>query len=178
MKYNVGDVRMESAIKDGKTVYTTYSVCTAVHTNTNPQLCGGMWSVYSATTAPEEVRNAVKVRIYHFVYVKPYTEYINPITGGENMTQFKKNLNRLLKEEAIADIVDRYERGMITFDEAIISISERKCLEADVFSAITGDRFVMSGMTEDDVRHRVQAASTEMLQSYMDWYLNGRRAMP
>ena len=94
------------------------------------------------------------------------------------MTQFKKNLNRLLKERAISDIVGRYEKGMITFDEAIISISERKCLEADVFSAITGDRFVMICMTEDDVRHKVQAASTEMLQSYMDWYLNGRRAMP
>ena len=65
--YKIGDVRMETCIKNGKVQNVTYGICTAVHNNTNPQLCGATWRTYSANNAPVEVRSAVTIRTYCFV---------------------------------------------------------------------------------------------------------------
>ena len=65
--YKVGDINMETYIKNGKVQYVNYDICLAIHNNTNPQLCGSAWQSYSANNAPEEVRNAVNIRTYHFM---------------------------------------------------------------------------------------------------------------
>ena len=65
--YKVGDIRMETCVKNGKVQYVRYGICVAVNNNTNPQLCGSTWRSMSADNVPEEVRNAVNIRIYHFI---------------------------------------------------------------------------------------------------------------
>ena len=92
------------------------------------------------------------------------------------MTQFRKELNRLLKKEAYSNYIDLCNRGLMTFNEAMTCISERICLEEDVFNAVKGDKFSMIAMTEDELRKKVEAASTDTLKEYMDWYLNRRSA--
>lgn len=92
------------------------------------------------------------------------------------MTQFKKDFNKLLKREGIAALVDAYERGVITLNEAIISISERICLEEDVFNAVRNDGFTMFGITEGELKKKIEKTPTGDLSNYMDWFLNGRRA--
>lgn len=92
------------------------------------------------------------------------------------MTQFRKDLNRLLKKEAYSGYVDLCNRGLMTFKEVMIHVSERICLEEDVFNAVKGDKFSMIDMTEDELKKKVEAASTDTLKEYMDWYLNGRSA--
>lgn len=92
------------------------------------------------------------------------------------MTQFKKDFNKLLKREGIAALVDAYERGVITLNETIISISERICLEEDVFNAVRNDGFTMFGITEGELKKKIEKTPTGDLSNYMDWYLNGRRA--
>lgn len=92
------------------------------------------------------------------------------------MTQFRKDLNRLLKKEAYSGYVDLCNRGLMTFKEVMIHVSERICLEEDVFNAVKGDKFSMIDMTEDELKKKVDAASTDTLKEYMDWYLNGRWA--
>ena len=91
------------------------------------------------------------------------------------MTQFRKDLNRLLKKEAYSNYIDLCNRGLMTFKEAMINISERICLEEDVFNAVKGDKFSMIAMTEDELKKKVEAASTDTLKEYMDWYLNGKK---
>ena len=92
------------------------------------------------------------------------------------MTQFRKELNRLLKKEAYSNYIDLCNRGLMTFNETMTCISERTCLEEDVFNAVKGDKFCMIDMTEDKLKKRVEAASTDTLKEYMDWYLNRRTA--
>lgn len=92
------------------------------------------------------------------------------------MTQFRKDLNRLLKKEAYSGYVDLCNRGLMTFKEVMIHVSERICLEEDVFNAVKGDKFSMIDITEDELKKKVEAASTDTLKEYMDWYLNGRSA--
>lgn len=65
--YKVGDVNMEIYIKNGKVQHVNYDICFAIHNNANPQLCGSVWQSYSADIVPEEVRNAVNIRTYHFM---------------------------------------------------------------------------------------------------------------
>lgn len=91
------------------------------------------------------------------------------------MTQFRKELNKLLKKEAYSDYIDLCNRGLITFKEAMIYISERICLEEDVFNAVKEDKFSMIDMTEVELKKKVEAASTDTLKEYMDWYLNGKK---
>lgn len=92
------------------------------------------------------------------------------------MTQFRKDLNRLLKKEAYSGYVDLCNRGLMTFKEVMIHVSERICLEEDVFNAVREDKFSMIDMTEDELKRKVETASTDTLKEYMDWYLNGRSA--
>ena len=91
------------------------------------------------------------------------------------MTQFRKELNRLLKKEAYSGYIDLCNRGLMTFNETMTCISERICLEEDVFNAVKGDKFSMIYMTEDELKKKVETASTDTLKEYMDWYLNGKR---
>ena len=65
--YKVGDIRKETGIKNGKVIYVRYGVCTAVHTSSNPQLCGASWRLYGDDDVPSEVRNTVTIHTYHFV---------------------------------------------------------------------------------------------------------------
>lgn len=92
------------------------------------------------------------------------------------MTQFRKDLNRLLKKEAYSGYVDLCNRGLMTFKEVMIHVSERICLEEDVFNAVREDKFSMTDMTEDELKRKVETASTDTLKEYMDWYLNRRSA--
>lgn len=92
------------------------------------------------------------------------------------MTQFRKDLNRLLKKEAYSGYVDLCNRGLMTFKEVMIHVSERICLEEDVFNAVREDKFSMTDMTEDELKRKVETASTDTLKEYMDWYLNRRWA--
>lgn len=91
------------------------------------------------------------------------------------MTQFRKKLNKLLKKEAYSSYIDLYNRGLMTFNEVMTYISERICLEEDVFNAVSGDKFSMIDMTEAELKKKVEAASTDTLKEYMDWYLNGKK---
>ena len=92
------------------------------------------------------------------------------------MTQFRKDLNRLLKRKAYSSYIDLCNRGLMTFNETMTCISERICLEEDVFNAVREDKFSMTDMTEDELKRKVETASTDTLKEYMDWYLNGRSA--
>lgn len=92
------------------------------------------------------------------------------------MTQFRKDLNRLLKRKAYSSYIDLCNRGLMTFNETMTCISERICLEEDVFNAVHEDKFSMTDMTEDELKRKVETASTDTLKEYMDWYLNRRSA--
>ena len=85
------------------------------------------------------------------------------------MTEFRKELNKLLKEKAIAEIVDGYNSGRLTFAEAIRAISDRKSLEEDVFWMVKGNEYTMSGMTDDELRKKIMATSTEDLWKRFNW---------
>lgn len=93
------------------------------------------------------------------------------------MTQFRKDLNRLLRKEAYSSYIDLYNRGLMTFKETMIHISERICLEEDVFNAVKGDKFSMIYTTEDELKKKVETASTDTLKEYIDWYLNGKKVV-
>lgn len=93
------------------------------------------------------------------------------------MTQFRKDLNKLLKRECNQNYIRLYEKGLITINEVMVYISERICLEEDVFNAVKEDKFSMINTTEDELKKKVETASTDTLKEYMDWYLNGRRVV-
>ena len=92
------------------------------------------------------------------------------------MTEFRKELNKLLKREAFASYESLYNKGLITLNEAMVGISERICLEEDVFNAVKDDRFSMIDMTENELRKKIETSSIDTLKGYMDWYLNRRSA--
>lgn len=76
------------------------------------------------------------------------------------MTEFRKELNRLLKEKAIAEIVDSYNSNRMTFAEAIRAISDRKSLEEDMFWMIRNKDMKCS---DDELRKKIMATSTDNL---------------
>lgn len=85
------------------------------------------------------------------------------------MTEFRKELNRFLKEKAIAEIVDGYNSNRMTFAEAIRAISDRKSLEEDVFWMVKGNEYTMSGMSDEELRKKIMAAPTEDLWKRFNW---------
>lgn len=85
------------------------------------------------------------------------------------MTEFKKRLNELLKEEAFAEIVNDCNSYRMTFKEAIRAIANRMELEEDVFWAVKNDEFTMGDMTDEDLRKKIKSSKTLELQQYMEW---------
>ena len=85
------------------------------------------------------------------------------------MTEFKKRLNKLLKEEAFAEIVNGCDSYRMTFKEAIRAIADRMELEEDVFWAVKNDEFAMGDMTDEDLRKKIKGSKTLELQQYMEW---------
>ena len=81
------------------------------------------------------------------------------------MTEFRKELNKLLKEKKIAEIV---EYPMVLRD-TIRAISERLDLEEDVFWAVKNDEFTMGDMTDEDLRKKIKSSKMLELQQYMEW---------
>ena len=81
------------------------------------------------------------------------------------MTEFRKDLNKLLKEKKIAEIV---ERPMLLRD-TIRAISERLDLEEDVFWAVKNDKFTLGDMTDEDLRKKIKNTDTSKLLDYMNW---------
>ena len=89
------------------------------------------------------------------------------------MTHFRKELNKLLKKEAYSGYIDLCNRGLMTFNETMKCISERICLEEDVFKTVKEDSFVMADMSEYDLLKKVRASSTDALREYMRWHKEG-----
>lgn len=85
------------------------------------------------------------------------------------MTEFRKELNKLFKEKAIAEIIDSHEDGRSTFKEAIRAIAERMELEDDVFWAVKDDKFVMCTMTDEELVKKIKSTKTEELREFMKW---------
>ena len=85
------------------------------------------------------------------------------------MTEFKKNLNKLLKEEAFAEIVNDCNSYRMLFKDAIRAIVDRMELEEDVFWAVKNDEFTMGDMTDEDLRKKIKGSKTLELQQYMEW---------
>lgn len=85
------------------------------------------------------------------------------------MTEFKKRLNKLLKEEAFAEIVDNCNSYRMLFKDAIRAIADRMELEEDVFWAVKNDEFTMGDMTDEDLRKKIKGSKTLELQQYMEW---------
>ena len=84
------------------------------------------------------------------------------------MTEFKKRLNKLLKEEAFAEIVDDCNSYRMLFKEAIRAIVDRMELEEDVFWAVKNDEFAMGDMTDEDLRKKIKGSKTLELQQYVE----------
>ena len=85
------------------------------------------------------------------------------------MTEFKKRLNKLLKEEAFAEIVNDCNSYRMLFKDAIRAIVDRMELEEDVFWAVKNDEFTMGDMTDEDLRKKIKGSKTLELQQYMEW---------
>lgn len=79
------------------------------------------------------------------------------------MTEFKKELNKLLKERAISDIVNTHEQGMLTFRDTIRAISERMDLEADVYWAAWNGDITIEHRTDDDLKEKIKGYDTTKL---------------
>ena len=89
------------------------------------------------------------------------------------MTHFRKELNKLLKKEAYSSYIDLCNRGLMTFNETMTCISERICLEEDVFKTVKEDSFVMADMSEYDLLKKIRASSTDALREYIRWHKEG-----
>lgn len=85
------------------------------------------------------------------------------------MTEFKKRLNKLLKEEAFAEIVSDCNSYRMLFKDAVRAIADRMELEEDVFWAVKNDEFTMGDMTDEDLRKKIKGSKTLELQQYMEW---------
>ena len=85
------------------------------------------------------------------------------------MTEFRKELNKLLKQRAIVEIVDHYDNSVITFDEAIAKIAERTSIEHAVFRAVKNDSFAMADMTDTQLWKKIRDRQTWELEDYIDW---------
>ena len=92
------------------------------------------------------------------------------------MKIFIENLEKALEREAYKSIVDKYEKGLCTLEEALIELGERAELEDTVFRAVIKDPFTMLGTTNYDMLMKIRETSTATLNEYMDWYLNRRSA--
>ena len=80
-----------------------------------------------------------------------------------------ENLEKALEKEAYKSIVDKYEKGLITLEEAIKMMAERVGLEEDVFRAVKEDSFTMADMSEYDLLKKVRGSSTDTLREYVRW---------
>ena len=85
------------------------------------------------------------------------------------MTEFKKRLNKLLKEEAFAEIVNDCNSYRMPFKDAVRAIADRMELEEDVFWAVKNDEFAMGDMTDEDLRKKINGSTTSELQQYTEW---------
>lgn len=85
------------------------------------------------------------------------------------MTEFRKSLNKLLKEDVFAKIVNDYNSSRMTFKEAIWSIAERMELEDDVFWEVKNDMFVMADMTDEELQKKIKDTKTSELEEYLAW---------
>ena len=85
------------------------------------------------------------------------------------MTEFKKRLNKLLKEEAFAEIVNDCNSYRMLFKDAVRAIADRMELEEDVFWAVKNDEFAMGDMTDEDLQKKIKGSKTLELQQYMEW---------
>ena len=85
------------------------------------------------------------------------------------MTEFRKSLNKLLKEGAFAEIVNDCNSYRMLFKDAVRAIADRMELEEDVFWAVKNDEFAMGDMTDEDLRKKIKGSKTLELQQYMEW---------
>lgn len=83
------------------------------------------------------------------------------------MTEFRKDLNKVLKEPEIAKIVDRYNKGYMVLYEAIEQISERKKLERYAFDEARNNAFVMADQTESQLWKKIINTSTDHLKDFV-----------
>ncbi len=83
------------------------------------------------------------------------------------MTEFRKELNKLLKEPEIAKIVDRYNSGYMLFDEAVSLIAERNALEQQAVRKAKNNPFTMADQTEDELIKGIKKASTDHLRKFV-----------
>ena len=83
------------------------------------------------------------------------------------MTEFRKDLNKILKEPEIAKIVDRYNNGYMLFEDAIAQISERKKLERYAFDEARNNTFVMADQTENQLWKKIMNSSTDHLRDFV-----------
>lgn len=81
------------------------------------------------------------------------------------MTEFKKELNKLLKEKKIAEILEY----PMPLRDTIREISKRLDLEEDVFWAVKNDKFTLGDMTDEDLRKKIKDTDTSKLWDYMYW---------
>lgn len=81
------------------------------------------------------------------------------------MTEFRKDLNKLLKEKRITEIVEH----QMPLRDTIRAISQRLDLEEDVFWAVKNDEFAMGDMTDEDLRKKIKDSETDKLWDYMNW---------
>lgn len=81
------------------------------------------------------------------------------------MTEFRKDLNKLLKEKKIAEIV----KHQMPLRDTIREIGQRLDLEEDVFWAVKNDEFAMGDMTDEDLRKKIKNTDTSKLWDYMNW---------
>lgn len=90
------------------------------------------------------------------------------------MKMFIENLEKAFERETYKSIIDRYEKGLCTFEETLMELGERAELEDTVFRAVIKDPFMMLGTTNYDMLQKIRETSTATLNEYMDWYLNRR----
>lgn len=88
---------------------------------------------------------------------------------SRSMPEFRRKLYGLLREEAIVEIIECHENGLMTFDEAIKAIAERIELEKDVYWEVVNNSFIMAEMTEEDLKKKIKSSKTSVLLQYMAW---------
>lgn len=85
------------------------------------------------------------------------------------MTEFRKSLNKLLKEDAFAEIVNDCNSYRMLFKDAVRAIADRMELEEDVFWAVKNDEFAMGDMIDEDLRKKIKDTKTSELEEYLAW---------
>ena len=83
------------------------------------------------------------------------------------MTEFRKELNKVLKEPEIAKIVGNYNNGYMLFEDAIEQIFERKKLERYAFDEARNNAFAMADRTENQLWKKIVNTSTDRLRDFV-----------